>query len=369
MFYLTLPLSLILLVTAHVAARRHPHQIRSWLFVGVGLTVCAAPLMCSMFAPIVTWILFVTLSLALQAWAVRRERSRYFLPFSATAVVLAYAVSVAIGIRQELQYADFRLKYPIESMADMVPEPATEYRLKTLRANMEDHLDVIDDDIVTKSRFSFRHHTLRRLHESTMGGFINSPGFGVARMIFQPTEKNLQPRRDEGERVQPGHRSGADDWLKTAQVQMWPSGMLKLHDENVLEFVNPLGFGIVESRKKVTGFISHGYAKLPNDNETWGIATVELMGLLLHPEPAVYISNRLPAMDELKGTPTRPPDTFESGALEMLKKGDDLVTAETQDGGRMRMLGSIRNGTTCMKCHGGERGDLLGAFSYILSLK
>ncbi len=89
----------------------------------------------------------------------------------------------------------------------------------------------------------------------------------------------------------------------------------------------------------------------------------------MHQEPAVYVTSRLPVMDELKTAPTRGLDEFESAALKRLKEGDDLLTGTTSDPTRLRMLGSIRNGTTCMKCHGGERGDLLCVFSYILSSK
>ncbi len=30
------------------------------------------------------------------------------------------------------------------------------------------------------------------------------------------------------------------------------------------------------------------------------------------------------------------------------------------------MLGAVRSAKQCVKCHGGSRGDLLGAFSYTL---
>ena len=41
-----------------------------------------------------------------------------------------------------------------------------------------------------------------------------------------------------------------------------------------------------------------------------------------------------------------------------------MFVRETSEG--VRMLGAIRSVEQCMKCHGGERGDLLGAFSYSL---
>ena len=85
---------------------------------------------------------------------------------------------------------------------------------------------------------------------------------------------------------------------------------------------------------------------------------------MLHEKPVAYVSANLPRMDELKKAPTRPLDRFESGGLEKLRGGEDLVTAEA--GANLRMLGAIRSARQCVDCHGGRRGDLLGAFSYTL---
>jgi hypothetical protein len=94
------------------------------------------------------------------------------------------------------------------------------------------------------------------------------------------------------------------------------------------------------------------------------VRTLDLVGLLLHDEPRVYISEELPRMDKLRGAPTRPLDAFERQALRTIEDGDDLVAV--RDGPVVRMLGAIRSTKQCLTCHGGERGDLLGAFSYTL---
>ena len=75
-----------------------------------------------------------------------------------------------------------------------------------------------------------------------------------------------------------------------------------------------------------------------------------------------YRSDKLPRMDELKDAPTRPPDEFEAAALEKLRAGADLHVGD--DG--TRFLGAVRSAKQCVECHGGERGALLGAFSYRL---
>ena len=81
-------------------------------------------------------------------------------------------------------------------------------------------------------------------------------------------------------------------------------------------------------------------------------------------EPVVYLSDYLPKMDELRDAPTRPLDSFEQQALAALRGGEDLMVQDGPD--RMRMLGSLRAAKQCRRCHGVERGELLGAFSYRL---
>ncbi|MSQ95275.1 MAG: hypothetical protein EXR98_12060 [Gemmataceae bacterium] len=69
-------------------------------------------------------------------------------------------------------------------------------------------------------------------------------------------------------------------------------------------------------------------------------------------------------MIDLKGAPTRSLSDFEAKGLEAIQNGEDLFVRETPQG--MLMLGAIRSVAQCVKCHGGERGDLLGAISYSL---
>jgi hypothetical protein len=365
MFYVTLVGSGIVFLAAHFAATRPPKPVRWAVFVLVAGIVNFFFLI---FFPIPLWLTTGSLFIALVAWSYLREKWRWFLPYSVIAFVAGYALPVGIALSYLAEAYKFREQYPVESMADRVPEPRPEYRLKDLPQHVASHLWSVDSETNQDRGFNFRDYQLRQLHTDVTDTFINSPGFGVTR-ISAPSWTGLKVRREEGDKVQPGHQSASDNWLKPSTVLKWPDGLFHLHDVNVVEFVNPLGFGLVEGRSKVIGFAGHGYAMLPSTEGTWTVATVELVSLLLHDEPAVYVSARLPAMDELKSAPTRKPNAFEAAALESIVKGEDLVTAETKEGDRMRMLGSLRNGKTCQKCHGGDRGDLLGAFSYVLSRK
>src|SRR5262249_33328056 len=116
--------------------------------------------------------------------------------------------------------------------------------------------------------------------------------------------------------------------------------------------------------RHVAGFQPHQFSRAPGHAEQWQVWRLELGGLLLHGKPGAYGTEHLPRMDELGKAATRPLDPFEAAALEGPRRGDDLLSTEA--GGIMRMLGAIRSVKQCLGCHGGERGDLLGAFTYTL---
>jgi hypothetical protein len=138
--------------------------------------------------------------------------------------------------------------------------------------------------------------------------------------------------------------------------------MLRLHDDGVLDFLNPKGFGFAKDRQHVAGFQKHGMSKVPETSESWSVAHLELVGLVVHEKPVVYVTANLPQMDEVQDAPTRPLDSFELEALGALRDGEDLFFRGSED--KARMVGSIRAVEQCIVCHGGNRGDLLGAFSY-----
>src|SRR6185437_2554396 len=109
----------------------------------------------------------------------------------------------------------------------------------------------------------------------------------------------------------------------------------------------------------------HQFSKQPAPVRRWSLKTLDLVGLVMHDEPVAYVSANLPRMDELRRAPTRPLDAFEAAGLESLRGGEDLFVRDTPDGQR-RALGAIRSGKQCLSCHEGQRGELLGAFSYTL---
>jgi hypothetical protein len=71
-------------------------------------------------------------------------------------------------------------------------------------------------------------------------------------------------------------------------------------------------------------------------------------------------------MKDLREAPTRSLNTFENVGLQKLQQGETLFIRAASDG--VWMLGAVRSIDRCVNCHGGERGDLLGAFSYSLAV-
>lgn len=97
----------------------------------------------------------------------------------------------------------------------------------------------------------------------------------------------------------------------------------------------------------------------------WEIKSLDLVGLVVNETPVVYMSEKIPQMKDLKDRPTRELDLFEAEGLEELFAGKDLYIRSKSE--TIRVLGSIKAGTACLKCHDDvKEGALLGAFSYTL---
>ncbi len=212
-----------------------------------------------------------------------------------------------------------------------------------------------------------REMALRNLHNQRMEKFVNSSGFGVRRIISRPTEERLKLPNEAKAMPQPGTLDEIQ-WSESA-IAIEPrgeheEGLVKLHLGGIVDFVNPAGFGYVSEDKQLFGFQPHHFHKVPKA-AAWQVRTVELVSLQLHDQPRVYVTKHLPRMQQIREVPTRSLDQFESTGLSKLEEGEDLFVRTAPQG--MRMLGALRSIDQCMKCHGGERGDLLGAFSYSLT--
>jgi hypothetical protein len=275
--------------------------------------------------------------------------------------MVAYIGSVYLAIAAHQKLMD---QYAFESMEDRAPEPKKSKGKASIES--ESQLNQLEQKVKDGGN-GFRELMLQRLHDESVQSFIDSPGFGVVRRI-RPTEQTLKVNLERDDSLipqpdtQPTSTLSERDLKDANDVQ--PGPLRALHLDSVIDFVNPRGFGLIVSRKKVAGFQSHRFGGVPKAG-SWKVHTIELVGLLKHEEAVVYLSDELPRMDKLRTSPTRALNTFESAGLRVLQEGEDIYIRETPTG--LRMVGAVRAIEKCTECHGGERGDLLGAFSYNLS--
>jgi hypothetical protein len=308
------------------------------------------------------------LYIAVVIWRGPRRTARQFLAFSCGATLLAFAFAAGVVHRVEKELAMLRSFYPYVSMEGRLPKPKPKPMAAVAKrlAATETRLSEIERK-VAEGASRWREVQLKLLHEYSVRLFVNKRGFGLSRMDFPhdwtlrvgikqgPVATQPEPYREET--WSPG------DWRAPAPADHAP--LDRLLAASIVDFVHPRGFGYFKDRRHVAGFVPHRFGgAVPGPADRWKVQRLELVSLLLHDEPAVYVSERLPAMDGMHRTPTRPLDRFERFGLEALKRGEDLFVSEAPDG--LRMLGAVRSVKQCVDCHGGRRGDLLGAFSYTL---
>src|SRR5262249_47333011 len=99
-------------------------------------------------------------------------RRRYFIPVALLTVLLVYGPIAA----WEWQKIDsWKSQYPMQSMAERVPEPKPAYRPKKLS---DDSLARLTEwESYNSSHRPTRSWELERLHDKTVQTFIDSPGF------------------------------------------------------------------------------------------------------------------------------------------------------------------------------------------------
>ena len=158
-----------------------------------------------------------------------------------------------------------------------------------------------------------------------------------------------------------------------------------LHNKLEKEFGATAGNGLsravrIESHsvKDKNLFVAH------DETGAWKITTFNLIGMTYTPSPVVNLTP-IPATPKeatlLKLFPIEKcdPNDFEARAIEKLKNGENVV-ARVNANHDIEMIGAIRATENCMSCHAtvprkdGDRtviqkvkkGDLLGAFSYVL---
>lgn len=360
-----------------------------------GLAIAITATVLLIFVPIHPFAFGVTLA-ALTVMGVLWRRADLrkwtYLPAAAVVSILPYAVIAAPYARRYHEMEAIRDLYPPMSIADRLAYELRPRRQSTAETEDESHATAMSAEL---ARFDERLQQtgweqgadsrsralwgLDSLHEQLVHEFTEAEGFGAERAVWpdiqlrtidlpEPLPLPVSP----GTPSAAGEQTAANDEIARGapEASPAPQTLREMHESGVIDFVNPRGFGAVVSRERVRGFQSHGFRSppaIPTDGEhasRWRVARLELVSLLKHETPVAYVSENLPRMQELAEAPTRVLDPFEMTALDQLRSGEGLAVEREAD--ELRMLGSLRAGAQCVKCHTVKRGDLLGAFTYRL---
>jgi hypothetical protein len=278
---------------------------------------------------------------------------------------------------------ELRQRFRFESLADRLDyegdDPSGEE--VPLPEAAAGRLDEVEKGFDLWIKASPRMMSLARLHSDQVEEFVNQPDFGNFRTFHMDSPAYLdlpQAPPVPFAQVLALPSGGEGSRIELPETAVAPAlslkGLDEFHDRGRFDFLNPGNFGLVQDRNHVAGFRSHSFWSMPElrdplhmamtSEERWAVGRLELVSLLKHERPAVYISDHLPRMDDLKKSKTRPPSEFEAQALKTLRMGEDLVAEATTN--RILLMGSLRATKQCLDCHHARRGDLLGAFSYEL---
>jgi hypothetical protein len=325
----------------------------------------------AMFPPVVLFSALLLVVGEIDAPLPGTPRRLYFRLSCAAAVVVAFAIPAVWAWRDAVQVTDLLSRYPEISIEDRLPVRAPIRASYPLPEAAQKRVLELENRITLDE--GGRHYSLvllslmRDRHHTQVERFINGTGFGFGRLM-RPREASLAlGLRDDVSIPQPNVISkvvsddpgqGGEKWERTSNVPRF----YRPNSDAVADFVYAAGLGLFVDRSHVTGFQTHRFSEVPKPIDEWTVETLDLVGLVMHEEPVAYVSENLPRMDELRTATTRGLDEFETTGLAELRRGEDVVVSTS--GSRLRMFGPIRNVEQCVKCHGGERGDLLGAFSY-----
>lgn len=364
MLYLSLIASSIVLLLANLFAWKAKQPSSKILEISIAAALISFVSSCLVFLPPVLCQAVLLGVLALIGSG-RHWRRRTLVLFSCAATLCVYGI---IGVIAFLGTKHLQKEFPYVSIKGRLPSLTTMHADSPLPPATADHLVGLEDRLEQDNRkwiIRYRTDSLRAIHEETMKVFVDQQGFGVTRMGGMRKWLLRGGARQRSPIPQPGTPSPSPWIAQSLQHQQDATdGLRSLHDASLLDFVNPVGFGFIKDRQHVAGFLEHQVSEMPAAPERWALHSLDLIGLVIHKEPVAYLSENLPRMDELRAAPTRSLDEFETAGLAALRRGDDLFVRD--QGQDRRMLGAIRVMRQCLACHGGERGNLLGAFSYTL---
>lgn len=325
------------------------------VFVGIPLVMVAAVFICHAFLNFVLCILL----------ALGHVRTKTFAFATAALAVGLYGFVLWDGYERVRELVALRAKYPLQSLEERL----TFTQKASANANPQAAGPALTAAVVTNlgeleqhgyySRYFDRPWALEELHENINTHFARAAGFGISRMgSIYPERVELEPQPPL---KMPTPLVGVSAMPPTDEL--YP-----VHERFMIDFGNPDRMGYVRNRGAVAGFEPHRVTadaqlrSTKNDDKYWHVVRLELVSLLRHDTPRVYTADTLPQMDQLADVPHRALNEFEAAALPQLETAEDVVIDQQPD--RIQMVGAVRAARQCVECHEGQRGRLLGAFSY-----
>ncbi len=298
-----------------------------------------------------------------------------------TATLGSYACVIVPPIANRYLATQLRAEFPLESLSarlayERKPDGSSKMSANAssplsepIESNLR-HLEGRDYEAF------YRGQMLERIHSDHQANFLEAMSFGYRRMVKIRVRKEaivlpesppipFEVSTKDGSTVSLANRTEPS----SATPHPGEVSLTNLNWASLEDFLDKGRMGYVQDREHVAGFLPHRFTKMPGPTtepwrNTWQISRLELIGILKHATPRVYISERLPRMDDLAKAPTRDTNWFEADALRRLRTKEDLVIDYELE--RIWMVGSLRAGSDCQKCHAVQRGELLGALSYEL---
>src|SRR5262249_52559462 len=153
---------------------------------------------------------------------------------------------------------------------------------KALGSEAKKRWEILDQDLASSQ--NPRAKLLKELHEQTRTFFVESPGAGPERRLATPEEILMD---DFGQAASAPDQPGepADFPLSPGEPLSGaePNGELYgTHQDGMLNFLYPRGFGYVKERAHVAGFKPHGFRSgmTVHDSWRWRVQHIQLVGVL-----------------------------------------------------------------------------------------
>lgn len=306
-------------------------------------------------------------------WSVRSFRYGSILAF--------FLIYGGCSFQAYRELSDLKREYAVVQLHERLPKKNSTSENVELSERARAQLNDLEEKFADATRDGYQirrvQQEVQSLHENALLAFTMSPSFGVARMstTFSILQRNSY--KPDTRTMQQGTLLS---WtgLSISEVDALPESSFQSFERwltaSIMKFVPFWSLGVALESNRIAGFHSHGmedYSKVPEkshslvlDYAKYQVNRLDLISLLLHEKPVAYVSDTLPNMANLSKLRTRPLNPFEAVGLLRLEAGESIYVKEYQE--HTLVLGALRNAKQCQACHEGERGKLLGAFSYDL---